>query len=328
MSRLEPQALVVTDLRVEIGAPLVRDVSFTIEPGSAFGLVGESGSGKSLTSKAILNLLPRHARTTGSVRLGEQELLTLGPKAMRAIRGARISMVFQDPMSALNPLLRVGNSIAQVIVSHDRVDKRQALGRAIELMERVGIQDAARRARSYPHEFSGGMRQRIVIAMALASKPSVLLADEPTTALDVLVQTEILQLIDELRRQDGMSVLLVSHDFAVIAGSCEQVGVMYAGELVEQGPAEQVLTAPRHPYTAGLLASHPDGQPRGTLRPIQGAPPEAGQLPVGCAFAARCAHVQPDCRVAPISEIPMSPARTARCLHPLHDESPSLGRSR
>jgi oligopeptide/dipeptide ABC transporter ATP-binding protein len=321
MSRPKPAGradrLVISNLSVDIGNPLVRDVSFEIAPGSSFGLVGESGSGKTLTNRAILGLLPRGARVSGSIKLGEQELVGRSAKQLRAVRGARIAMVFQDPMSALNPLMRVGTAIAQVVHAHQDVNRRTAKFRAVELMERVGIQDAAARARSYPHEFSGGMRQRIVIAMAFASKPSVLLADEPTTALDVLVQAEILALIDGLRREEGMSVMLVSHDFAVVAGSCDVVGVMYAGELVEQGATAKVLNQPRHPYTAGLLSSHPQGHHRGTLRAIPGSPPEPGSLPTGCAFAARCTRAEADCLVSQIPMVSLPGFNDARCLHPL-----------
>lgn len=310
--------LVVRNLRVDIGNPLVRDVSFEIAPGQSFGLVGESGSGKTLTNRAILGLLPRGAVVSGSIKLGEQELVGQSTRQLRAVRGARIAMVFQDPMSALNPLMRVETAIAQVVQAHQDLNRRTAKLRAVELMERVGIQDAAARAKSYPHEFSGGMRQRIVIAMALASKPSLLLADEPTTALDVLVQAEILALIDGLRRVEGMSVMLVSHDFAVVAGSCDSVGVMYAGQLVEQGTVAEVLNRPRHPYTAGLLSSHPQGHRRGTLRAIPGSPPEPGSRQTGCAFAARCPRVQADCLVSPIQMASLPGFSETRCIHPLN----------
>jgi oligopeptide/dipeptide ABC transporter ATP-binding protein len=321
--RRSAETLVVEGLGVQIGRALVRDVSFEIEPGTVFGLVGESGSGKTLTSRAILGLLPAGASTTGSVRLGGQELLKMTPRQWRTVRGARISMVFQDPMSALNPLMRVGTAISQVVQAHQDVTRKQASSRAVDLMNRVGIDDAAGRARSYPHEFSGGMRQRIVIAMALASRPSVLLADEPTTALDMVVQADILALIDTLRRDEGLSVMLVSHDFGVIAGACDRVAVMYGGELVETGPARQVLDTPRHPYTAGLLASHPQGQARGTLPAIPGQPPDPAALPTGCAFAPRCPQARDDCRTQPIplSARPSGPS-TVRCLHPLDGVTP------
>jgi len=317
--RADPGAgLDVRDLQVRIGGlSLVRGVDLRVRPGEAVGLVGESGSGKSLTIKAIMRLLSRRAVTTGQVLLDGQDLLLLDEPAMRRVRGSRVAMVHQDPMSSLNPLLPVGRAVAQVVRAHADVSSREAGLRAVELLERVGIDDAARRARSYPHQFSGGMRQRVVIAMALASRPSVLLADEPTTALDVVVQAGILALLDDLRRDEQMAVVLVSHDFAVVSGVCDRVGVMYAGEMVEVATARDVLFAPRHPYTRGLLDSHPEGHARGLLRPVPGAPPEPGQLGVGCPFAPRCPRVQPDCTQQDVLLAPDGPERLLRCLHPV-----------
>jgi oligopeptide/dipeptide ABC transporter ATP-binding protein len=294
--------------------PVVRGVSFTIASGEALGLVGESGSGKSLTCRAILRLVPRGASITGRIAYGSRELLGLGKAEMQALRGSSIAMVFQDPLTALNPVLRVGDAIAQVIQSHAGLSLRAARMRAIEMMERVGIRDAGRRAAAYPHEFSGGMRQRIHIAMALAARPTLLLADEPTTALDVVVQAEILRLLDDLRRQEGMSLLLVSHDFRVVAGLCDRVGVMYAGELVEVGQTRSVLSRPEHPYTIGLMNSLPEAVVGGRLRAIPGAPPDPGSLPEGCAFAARCELARDTCRAAPISMSEASPGHWARCI--------------
>jgi oligopeptide/dipeptide ABC transporter ATP-binding protein len=223
-------------------------------------------------------------------------------------------MVFQDPLTALNPVLRVGDAIAQVIEAHGGLGRRAARMRAIEMMERVGIRDAGRRAAAYPHEFSGGMRQRIHIAMALAARPTLLLADEPTTALDVVVQAEILRLLDDLRRQEGMSLLLVSHDFRVVAGLCDRVGVMYAGELVEVGKTRTVLRRPEHPYTIGLMNSLPEAVVGERLRAIPGTPPDPGHLPSGCAFAARCELALDACRAAPIAMAEVSTAHWARCI--------------
>ena len=278
--------------------PVVRGVSFAISPGEAFGLVGESGSGKTLTCRSVLGLLPPTSQVGGSIRLGEVSLLELSNRELQHVRGSQVSMVFQDPMTALNPVLRVGDSVAQVIQSHRRVDRRKARREAVEIMGRVGIRDAARRWRNYPHEFSGGMRQRIVIAMALASRPSLLVADEPTTALDVIVQAGILRLIDRLRREESMSLLLVSHDISIVAGMCERVGVMYAGQLVESGPTAEVLYRPRHPYTRALLDAlpHPEAAHERELVAIGGSPPSPTAIPPGCAFHPRCRYVQEPCR--------------------------------
>jgi oligopeptide/dipeptide ABC transporter ATP-binding protein len=311
-------ALRVEELGIAFGGgrtPVVRDVSFEIPPGQALGLVGESGSGKTLTCRAVLGLLPAGAEVSGRIELGDLSLRRLSRRQMQELRGSRVSMIFQDPMTALNPVLRVGDAIAQVIQSHQRADRREARRRAIEMMGRVGIRDAGRRWRSYPHEFSGGMRQRILIAMALASRPSLLLADEPTTALDVIVQAGILRLIDRLRREESMSLLLVSHDISIVAGMCDRVGVMYAGELVEEGPTSEVLFRPRHPYTRALIESLPEAAISGPLPSIPGAPPEPGQLPEGCAFAARCPLATGECRAAPIPLIEVGPGHRSRCIH-------------
>ena len=308
----------VEELEIAFGGgevPVVRGVSFEIAPGQAFGLVGESGSGKTLTCRAVLGLLPPGAKVSGRIRLGELSLFELSGRQMQELRGSRVSMVFQDPMTALNPVLRVGDSIAQVMQSHQRIDRREARRRTLEMMGRVGIRDAARRWRSYPHEFSGGMRQRILIAMALASQPSLLLADEPTTALDVIVQAGILRLIDRLRREESMSLLLVSHDISIVAGMCERVGVMYAGQLVEEGPTREVLFRPRHPYTRALIESLPEAATEGPLPSIPGAPPEPGQVPEGCAFAPRCPLVTAECRAASVPLVEVGPGHSSRCIH-------------
>jgi oligopeptide/dipeptide ABC transporter ATP-binding protein len=310
------QALSVDGLTVAFDSlhPVVRNVSLRIDAGQAFGLVGESGSGKSLTLRAILGLLPAGALATGSIRYGDRSLLELSPGALQALRGSTVGMVFQDPMTALNPVQRVGHAIAQVVEAHERIGRGEAMKRAIEIMERVGIRSAARRSRAYPHQFSGGMRQRIVIAMALAAHPSLLLADEPTTALDVIVQAEILRLLDRLRLRDGMTLVLVTHDFGVVAGICDRVGVMYAGELVEVGVTRDVLFHPRHPYTIGLISSLPEASQGRRLRAIPGTPPDSAQLPPGCAFAARCPLAIDACRVAPISMVETDLGHFSRCI--------------
>jgi len=312
--------LVVDDLRVRFGrGPRLREVihgvSFEIPPRVSFGLIGESGSGKSLTCRSILRLLPAGGSIDGRIRYGDVDLTRLGERAMRSYRGSRIGMIFQDPMTALNPVMRVGEAIAQVVRAHDHVGARAARQSAIEMMERVGIPNAPARARDYPHQFSGGMRQRIVIAMALAARPALLLADEPTTALDVITQAEILRLIDRLRRENGMSLLLVSHDLGVVASVCERIGVMYGGELVELGPADQILAGPRHPYTRGLLNSLPEVGTEARLTSIPGSPPDPAAPRIGCAFAPRCPLATDGCVVRPIPLARIDRQRSSRCIH-------------
>jgi oligopeptide/dipeptide ABC transporter ATP-binding protein len=312
----EAEGLRVDGLTVGLhGRDVVRNVSFVVGASEAYGLVGESGSGKSMTCRAILGLLPAGAVTSGQIRLGETSLLELSPRDLKSLRGSAVGMVFQDPTAALNPVLRVGRSIAQVIRSHGHVGRAEARTLAIAAMKRVGIRDAERRAQNYPHQFSGGMRQRIVIAMALAARPRLLLADEPTTALDVIVQAGILRLLDSLRRDEAMSLLLVSHDLSIIAGMCEPVGVMYAGELVEEGPTAEVLSQPRHPYTKALIDSHPEDVSPGRLRSIPGIPPEPGELPPGCAFSPRCEFVTNECRQSRIAFLQVGIGRRSRCIH-------------
>jgi oligopeptide/dipeptide ABC transporter ATP-binding protein len=318
VSTASPTGLAVDDLTVAFDGgrtPVVRGVSFEIGRGEAFGLVGESGSGKTLTCRSVLHLLPQGSDVGGSIRLGDVSLLELSKHELQRVRGSQVSMIFQDPMTALNPVLRVGDSVAQVIQSHRRVDRRTARREAIDIMGRVGIRDAARRWRNYPHEFSGGMRQRILIAMALASRPSLLVADEPTTALDVIVQAGILRLIDRLRREESMSLLLVSHDISIVAGMCDRVGVMYAGQLVEEGPTAEVLFRPRHPYTRALIASLPESAGDGPLPTIAGSPPEPGSFPESCAFAPRCPLATAECRSAPIPLVPVGDRHSSRCIH-------------
>jgi oligopeptide/dipeptide ABC transporter ATP-binding protein len=292
----------------------VSGVSLKVAMGEAVGLVGESGSGKSLTSRAALGLIPRNAVVSGQVHLDGKSLLEMTPAALRRVRGAGIAMVFQDPMSSLNPVIRVGHSIAQVIRSHEEASQTDALTRAVGLMDRVGIRDAKARAANFPHEFSGGMRQRIMIAMALAAKPRVLVADEPTTALDVIVQKNILDLLDRLRREEGMGLLLVSHDLAVVASLCGRIAVMYAGQIVEEGATKDVLMRPRMPYTAGLLASTRRDKSAKRLPSIAGSPPPPGERKALCGFAARCPLVADPCRSAPVDLVDVGPNHQARCL--------------
>jgi peptide/nickel transport system permease protein len=312
------ERLVLEDVSVAFARatrPVVRQVSLAIEPGESYGLVGESGCGKTMTARAILGLVPMGATVTGRILFGERSLLDLPEKKMQALRGSQIGMVFQDPATFLNPLLRVGDAIAQVVQSHEQTTRRAAKQRAVESMARVGIREPHKRARDYPHEFSGGMQQRVLIAMALAARPSLLLADEPTTALDVIVQAGILRLLDQLRREESMSLLLVSHDFSVVAGMCQRVGVMYAGQLVEEGSVSDVLFKPRHPYTQALIESSPEGAGTGPLPSIPGSPPEPSEIPNGCAFAARCRYVTDECIAAPVPMLSVSAHHASRCIH-------------
>jgi peptide/nickel transport system ATP-binding protein len=311
--------LQVRDLRTSFATSAgivqaVDGVSFDIHPGETFGLVGESGCGKSVTCRSIIRLLPSHAMTEGKVLFGGGDLLMAGAEQMRHVRGGEISMIFQDPMSALNPVLKIGDQVAEAVQAHLGVGRRAAAARALELLRLVGIPAPERRLREYPYQFSGGMRQRVLIAIALAGEPKVLLADEPTTALDVTIQDQILKLIIRLQRELGMSVILVSHDLGVIAQVCRRVAVMYAGQIVEQGEVETVLREPRHPYTMGLLASLPGiGAPQRYLHPIAGAPPSLLDPPSGCRFHPRCPYAVERCRSWSPELLTVGPQHTAAC---------------
>jgi len=289
--------LAVNDLRVEFAARrvvhAVRGLSYTIAPGETLGLVGESGSGKSVSALALLGLLPKRVGriTAGSVRFEGRELVGLSEQALRRVRGARIGMIFQDPLSSLNPVLTIGRQITEGLETHRRLDHTAASKRAVALLDMVGIPAAGKRVDDYPHQFSGGMRQRAMIAMALACEPALLLADEPTTALDVTIRAQILDLLGRLRSELNMAVLLITHDLGVVAGFADRLAVMYAGRIVETGPTEDVLARPEHPYTVGLLQSLPrlDRPRQAELTPIGGAPPDLAAEIAGCPFAPRCA---------------------------------------
>ncbi|OUL98896.1 hypothetical protein A8M77_29365 [Variovorax sp. JS1663] len=292
-------------------AELLSDVSLHLRRGEVLGLVGESGCGKSITAAAIINLLPPAARVAaGSVRLGETELVGMDETLARQIRGRRIGMVFQDAVAALSPVHTIGRQLIDAVRAHGGFDARQARARAIELLELVGVPDAERRLDDYPHQFSGGMAQRVVIAGALACDPELLIADEPTTALDVTIQAQVLDLLMDLRQRLGMSILLITHDLGVVADACDRVAVMYAGQLVETGPVREVLSRPRHPYTAALLAAMPKGGAGGAaLATIPGRVPPAWAWPEGCRFHPRCPHAIEACTTAPVVL-----AQGVRCL--------------
>jgi len=297
----------------------VRDLSFSIAPGEVLGLVGESGSGKSITSLAIMRLLPPQARVSGEILFAEngtaRNLGELPDEAMRQLRGSRLAMIFQEPMTALNPVMRVGDQIAEAALAHNSISKREAWQRAIAAMNDVAIPDAGRRARDYPHQLSGGLRQRVMIAMAIVNRPQLLIADEPTTALDVTIQAQILDLLAELRAKFGLAMLFISHDLAVVSQVADRVAVMYAGSLVELAARRDIFQAPAHPYTRGLLHAVPDlktdrARP---LETIEGAVPALHLVPAGCPFEPRCALRVPECvgTLPPLVEV--AAGHWARC---------------
>jgi oligopeptide/dipeptide ABC transporter ATP-binding protein len=296
----------------------VNDVSFDILPGETLGLVGESGSGKSVTAFSIMRIVQPPGRIAGGlIRFKGRDLIALSERDMREVRGADISLVFQEPMTALNPVFTIGDQIRETLLVHGRASRQDAQAQAIALLEAVRIPDAASRVRDYPHQLSGGMRQRVLIAMALACHPSLVIADEPTTALDVTIQAEILDLLREKKTALGLSLLLITHDLGVVAGSADRVAVMYAGRIVESGTVREIFRDPRHPYTRGLLASMPGGAPGERLRAIPGSVPEPGSLPPGCAFNPRCPERFDRCTSAVPPEYPVGPDHLARCF--LHD---------
>ena len=292
----------------------VDGVSFSIQEGEVFGLVGESGSGKSITCKSLIGLIHRPGRIAGgSIRYRGQELAGLSEKAFTAVRGKEIGMIFQEPMVALNPVLRIGQQITESF-KDPGLSGEEKHARAVELLRRVGIPNPEQRMREYPHQFSGGMRQRVVIAIALASNPKLLLADEPTTALDVTIQAQILQLLRELKDEYGMAMVLVTHNLGVAAQICDRIAVMYGGHIMELGPTRELFAHPQNPYTRGLLASLPVNKRKGEpLSAIPGTPPNLGEMPVGCPFAPRCAQAQDVCFSQPPAEREVGPGHTCRC---------------
>ena len=323
--------LSVTDLRASFftsrgEVQAVRGVSFELRPGEILGIVGESGSGKSITCMSLLGLLKANGKVVaGSALFEGRDLLKLDDGELRKLRGDEIGMIFQDPMTSLNPTLTVGEQVIETILRHRRISRAEARGRAIELFELVRIPSAEKRLKSYPHEFSGGMRQRVMIAMALSCDPKLLIADEPTTALDVTIQRQILALLKELQSRLGMAVILITHDLGVIAETADRVLVMYGGMVMEEAPVRRIFARPSHPYTNGLLASIPDLR-SGThrrLSPIPGSPPDMRHPPAGCPFAPRCAHAMAQCTVALPPIYAVEAGHGSRCwLH--HAEAPRV----
>jgi peptide/nickel transport system ATP-binding protein len=296
----------------------VDQVGFEINAGETLGLVGESGSGKSVTALSIMRLVQPPGRIAGGrILFKGRDLLALDEPAMREVRGAEISLIFQEPMTALNPVFRVGDQIAEALLVHGRASRQQARDKAIELLQAVRIPDPAARFRDYPHQLSGGMRQRVMIAIALACRPSLVIADEPTTALDVTIQAQILELLRDMKEAFHLSLLLITHDLGVIAETADRVAVMYAGRIVETGPVRQIFRQPAHPYTRGLLASMPGGAPGQRLRAIEGSVPLLGALPPGCAFNPRCPDRFEPCTGTPPPDYVAGPSQTAKCY--LHD---------
>ena len=317
--------LSVEDLRVEFTTRrgivyAVNGITFDIARGETLGIVGESGCGKSVTSLAVLGLLARNGRVrSGRAIFGEIDLIQQTDRALRRIRGREIAMIFQDPMTSLNPVLTIGKQIREALKTHFGMDRKDADARATELIDRVGIPSASARLRDYPHQFSGGMRQRAMIAMALACQPKLLIADEPTTALDVTIQAQILALLRELVAEEDAALILITHDLGVVAGMCEHVNVMYAGMFMETASAEQLFASPRHPYTLGLLQSVPrlDAARRARLQPIEGAPRNMLNPPEACPFQPRCRYEVEASRqeVPPLVEI--EPGHKVACFNPV-----------
>jgi peptide/nickel transport system ATP-binding protein len=324
--------LAVRHLRVEFNTRrgtlvAVDDVSFDIAPGEVLGVVGESGAGKSITGTAIIGLLERPGRIAGGeVLLEGSRIDNLPPEAMRRIRGRKIGAIFQDPLTSLNPLFTIGSQIVETIQAHLPMDAAQARQRAIELLGEVGIPAPERRIDHFPHQFSGGMRQRVVIALALCANPRLIIADEPTTALDVSIQAQIIQLLKRLCREHGTAVMLVTHDMGVIAETADRVAVMYAGRIVELGPVQQVIHDPQHPYTAGLMGSIPAvGQEVERLPQIEGSMPRLNAIPPGCAFNPRCPRAFDRCRVDRPVLLPANKTLAACWLHEPERQSPKAG---
>ena len=320
------ELLKVTDLHTSFFTPAgevkaVNGVSFSLEKGKVLGIVGESGSGKSVTAYSILQILANPGKiVSGSVQYRGQELVGAPKEVMNSIRGNKISIIFQDPMTSLNPVFTIGNQLMEAIMLHTDRDRNQAKERAIEMLQLVGVNEPEKRVNQYPHEFSGGMRQRVMIAMALACEPDILIADEPTTALDVTIQAQILDLIKDLQKQLGMSVILITHDLGVVAEMCDEVIVMYAGEVCERGTADEIFYNPKHEYTKGLMRSIPTVDDNGQrLEPIGGTPVDLLNMPDGCPFAPRCDNAMKVCLHHKAKELLINCDHAASCWHNFKD---------
>ncbi len=314
MALVEVEKLSVTLATARGPVEALRGVDFTLERGETLGLIGESGCGKTMTALALMGLLPEGARVSGAIRIDGRDLVGLDDAALCDIRGDRLAMIFQEPMTALNPLHTIGRQVAEPLVLHRGLSRAVARAEALRLLDRVGIPEASRRLDVYPHQLSGGQRQRVMIAIALACGPDLLIADEPTTALDVTTQAQILDLIAELVAESGMALMLISHDLGVIAENVEKLLVMYGGTVVESGPTEAVFARRAHPYTRGLFGARPTLGARQRLATIAGTVPDLAELPAGCCFADRCPYVIDTCRAAPPPPIAVSDGHQARCI--------------
>jgi oligopeptide transport system ATP-binding protein len=315
----------VKDLSVRFDTPegeihAVNGVSFSLEKGETLGIVGESGSGKSQLNFALLGLLAKNGHTTGQALFDGKDLLSISERELNKIRANRIAMVFQDPMTSLNPYMRISDQMAEVLMLHKGLSKRAAIAESVAMLDAVKIPDAKNRVRLYPHEFSGGMRQRVMIAMSLLCHPEVLIADEPTTALDVTVQAQIMELLSELQREFGMATILITHDLGVVAGFCERAIVMYGGRIMEEAPVDPLFETPTHPYTRGLLDAIPRvDEEQEVLRAIPGNPPNMTGAPKGCPFAPRCALVSDRCRVETPALMEFAEGRARACFRPIEE---------
>lgn len=316
---LEVKNLSVSFGSEESGVDIIKDLNFTLAHGETLGIVGESGSGKSVTSLAIMRLLSGNARVSGEIKLDDIDLLSLRETEMRDIRGNRISMIFQEPMTSLNPIQTCGKQIMESMLLHKKCDKQQAKERAIELLRLCGIPDPEQRFHEYPHQMSGGMRQRIMIAMALACRPALLIADEPTTALDVTIQAQILELMKDIKRQTDMSVIMITHDLGIVSDFCDRVLIFYTGQVVESAPVKGLFDKPLHPYTQGLIRAIPKlSEETDRLEAIDGMVPDADSMPSGCHFHPRCPHAGERCRTESPKLCEVSDDRWVRCF--LYDE--------